>query len=360
MITPKEKNNEILIVGQGIAGTLLAYFLLKKNSLFKVVDMPLPGASSVIAAGIINPITGRRLVKSWRFDELSTFAQNTYHDIGQFLGISIYQEKNILHALPNIFKENEWERRSGYPENGSFFCKTADLGNYETIIKPPHAWGEITGSGKVDMPQLISYFRKYLLEKNLLWEEVFDFGKLKPFSNEAIYRGENFYKVIFCEGAKAKRNPFFNFLPFATTKGESLLVRIKGLTAGKMFKNKIYLVPLQDDIFWVGSSNSFGYQGVEPTSGMYDYLFNSLKEALAVPFEILSHKAGIRPTIADKRPLLGLHPIYSSLGIFNGLGTKGASLGPLFANQMASLIVDKTAPDAEVDIRRFEKATISK
>ena len=61
----------------------------------------------------------------------------------------------------------------------------------------------------------------------------------------------------------------------------------------------------------------------------------------------------IRPTVADKRPLLGLHPTLPQLAIFNGLGTKGASLGPYFAEQMTNFLLDKQDLEHEANISRF-------
>ena len=358
-MAPNSKNGTFLIVGQGIAGTLLAYFLFLKKQPFRIVDRPMPGAASSIAAGIINPITGRRMVKSWRFNQLAAHARITYHDLGQWLGITVLEDKNILRALPDIFTENEWERRSSFPENEPFFCQKADPGPYLGKVKPVRAWGELTGAAKLDMPRLIKYFRKFLNENGLLEEELFDFEKLQTNRNRAIYKGQPFEKIIFCEGAKATHNPFFNYLPHAPSKGELLLVKIKGLNARKMLKNKIYLVPLGKDIFWAGPTNEFIFENEKPTAEKGIYLKNTLSAILDTPFEIVAHHAGIRPTVADKRPLLGQHPEYPPLCIFNGLGTKGASLAPLFAQQMANFLMLDCPLNEEVNIGRFNKSSNS-
>jgi glycine/D-amino acid oxidase-like deaminating enzyme len=350
--THKHTPLPFLIVGQGIAGTLLSYFLLQKKHPFKVVDVPLPGSTSSIAAGVINPITGRRMVKSWRFDELSTFAKITYEEIGQFLGVDLFRDMNILRALPTTFDENEWDRRSGFSENLPFFSKEVDLGNYKDKI-PDIAHGEITGSAKVDLPLLIQTFRAYLIRNDLILDEKFSFGNLAFNSESTSYNGNDYDKIIFCEGFHASYNPFFNYLPFSLSKGELLLVRIKGLNVDKMLKNKIYIVPVKEDIYWVGSTNSFDYQGIDPTISQKESLKNTLSNIIKLPFEILSHQAGIRPTVADKRPLLGLHPKFKNLAIFNGLGTKGSSLGPFFAQQMAGFLLNINKLDPTVDIERF-------
>lgn len=341
-----------LIVGQGIAGTLLAYFLLQKRYPFKIIDVPLPGSTSKIAAGVINPITGRRMVKSWRFEELSAFAKTTYESIGQKLGVPLFRQMNIIRALPTTFDENEWDRRSGFSENRSFFKTEADLGNYKNKV-PDIAYGELKGSARVSLPLLIQTFRRFLIENDYFFEEKFSFEKMKISSKSVSYKGDTYEKIIFCEGFHAQQNPFFNYLPFSFSKGELLLVRIKGLEVEKMLKNKIYIVPVAEDIFWIGSTNSFDYHGINPTQTQKEFLESTLSKVIELPFEVLSHQAGIRPTVADKRPLLGLHPKFKNLAIFNGLGTKGSSLGPLFAEQMVGFLMGLNKLDPTVDIKRF-------
>ncbi len=355
MIPAEQNNGEFLIVGQGIAGSLLAYFLLKKNHPIKVIDKRLPGATSDIAAGIVNPITGRRLVKSWRFEELFAHAKKTYSDLEAFLDIPIFKEKNILRALPSVFDENEWERRSSFPENRPYFCKTAELGNYFNLTTPAHAWGELSGAAKVDLPALTAKFRSYLFENEILIEEEFDFEKMKIDKSGVRYNSFSYNKIIFCEGARVVDNPYFNYLPHSPSKGELLLVKIPNVEVDKILKNQLYLVPLGNDLYWVGSTNSFNFQGYAPTIAMREYLESTLRNILQVPFEIIKHNAGIRPTVADKRPLLGNHPQHPQLVIFNGLGTKGASLGPMFAEQMADNLLNETEIDKEADIDRFEE-----
>ncbi|MEO1260935.1 MAG: FAD-binding oxidoreductase [Bacteroidota bacterium] len=353
MNSSKTHNEPFLIIGQGVAGTLLAYFLIKEKYPFKVIDKPMEGASSSVAAGIINPVTGRRLVKSWRFDEISRFAQSTYLGLGSLLGGTFYHKKTILRALKSTFEENEWMRRSGFAEYRSYLSDSADLGSYHAKVTSPHSWGEIKGAAKLDMPELIYSFRSFLKSKNLLIEKQFDYQDLRISNDSVEYQGEQFKKVIFCEGAKAIDNPYFDFLPFSPTKGEIFIVKIDDFQAQKLLKNKIYICPLHSNRYWVGSTNSFDFEHVHPTSHCFNSLKKDLEELLLTPFEIITHKAGIRPTVSDKRPLLGVHPNYKSLYIFNGLGTKGASLGPFFANQMVQFLQDRTQLDVDVNITRF-------
>ena len=53
---------DYLIIGQGLAGSLLAWELIQRRCSVVVVDNGNENASQ-IAAGLINPITGMRFVK---------------------------------------------------------------------------------------------------------------------------------------------------------------------------------------------------------------------------------------------------------------------------------------------------------
>jgi glycine oxidase len=346
---------DFLIVGQGLAGTLLAHFLLKEKQRIAVIDQPLEGATSRIAAGIVNPITGRRLVKSWRFEEIYPFAKETYLALEKQIGISIWHERNIVRALPTVFDENEWLRRPAFEDYRSFIAGGLVTHLYPGSLRPVRAWGESRFSVQVAMPQLVSSFRNYLLRDGMLREEIFDYPALKIQKGEVFYRGLNARQVVFCEGSRAAQNPFFDYLPFAVTKGELLLIKIPGVKIEKIVKHRVFIVPLEGDLYWVGSTSRYEFEHRRPEQEKRQWLESQLKELLKVPFEVVEHLVGIRPTVFQHRPFLGTHPEYRAVSIFNGLGTKGASLGPFFAHQMAGFLLGKNTLDGEVDICRFPK-----
>ncbi|MEK7257515.1 MAG: FAD-dependent oxidoreductase, partial [Bacteroidota bacterium] len=266
---------DFLLVGQGLAGTLLAHFLLLENQRIKVIDTPLPGATSGIAAGIVNPVTGRRFAKSWRFEELRPFAKETYRSLENLLGIPIWHDRNILRALPTVLDENEWLRRSGFPDYEQYFQEPADLDGYLGKVKPVRAWGELRQAAQVAMPDLVAAFRNFLQERGLLMEEVFDYQQVEPGEGRVGYQDFSAKKIIFCEGARAIDNPFFNYLPFSVTKGELLLVRIPGARFEKMLKHHVMISAFgkpEDEIFWVGSTSRFEFEGTEPTAEKRQWL----------------------------------------------------------------------------------------
>lgn len=344
---------DYIIVGQGLAGTFLAHFLEKANQKVQLFDQTMPCAASRVAAGLINPITGRRYVKSWKIDELLPFAKKVYQELEALLGISIYAEKNLIRSLFNSREENDWFSRSGDPGYASYMADKAEIGKYATTTVPVFSYGEVEQSGRADLLSLVEAYRKLWLEKGNLIADSFDYTAIEFLEEGVRYQNFTAQKIIFCEGAKGVDNPFFGYLPFTNAKGEVLQVRIPDADFKKILKHRIFLIPLQDDLYWVGSTYDWDFKDAEPTPEGRNFLEERLKDVLKVPFEIVQHQAAIRPTVKDRRPFLGIHREFPSLAIFNGMGTKGASLGPFWAHHMADFLVNNGILDQAVDISRF-------
>ena len=358
------KNIDFIIVGQGLAGSVLAYLLLKKGQKVVVIDKYTEGSkksSSQIAAGVINPITGMRFVKSWRIDEFLPVARAFYLEIEKVLGIKIWHERLIFRILRNIEDENNWLLRSTFPDYQSYFGNNTPLVSeyYKSKFKPFYALSEVKNGAQVNLPALVQAFQQYFEQKQILLIDNFDVNELFISDNSTTYKDLKASKIIFCEGINAMRNPYFNYLPFNPDKGELLLVRIPNLDLNHIFKNKVAIVPLHDteggqkDLYWVGATNAWTFENDLPNEVNKELIINELHKILNIPFEVIDHRAAIRPTVKDRRPFLGIHPQYAPLGIFNGFGTKGASLVPFWAEHFSSFLLNGEAIENDVDIQRF-------
>lgn len=357
---------DFLIVGQGLAGTVLAWKLLERGKKIAVIDAwraDTEGGqatpSSRIAAGLINPITGWRIVKSWRIDELLPEARKTYSDLGDFLGVSLWKDRKVIRTIRNVEEENQWFLRASYPENAAY-CEREIFTNFmKNSLKDFRAFAHILKAAQVNLPLLLESFEKYLLEKKLLTKENFEYQAIQLPPNEqerVIYKNFSAQKIIFCEGAQGAQNPFFAWLPFRLDKGELLLVEIPDFMLENVFRNKLAIIPLphQKALFWVGATNEWHFSDDQPTAARLQDLESELKAILKIPFRIIAHQAAIRPTVRDRRPFVGLHPSHPSLAIFNGLGTKGTSLAPFWANHFVDFLLHKTLLESEIDIARIK------
>jgi glycine/D-amino acid oxidase-like deaminating enzyme len=187
-------------------------------------------------------------------------------------------------------------------------------------------------------------------------EEIFDINTLIITENKIQYKNINAEKIIFCDGIESYNNPYFKNLPFAPNKGEALIIEIKDFPSINIFKRGINLVPMKDNLFWVGSSYEWNFENDQPTELFRKKTELLLKEWMKSDFKIHDHIASVRPATLERKPFAGFHPLQKNVGIFNGMGTKGCSLAPYFANQFAQHIIDNSPLLPEVDIARFAKA----
>lgn len=353
---------DYIIVGQGIAGSILAHFLLENGQKVVVIDQNTEGSlsSSKIAAGVINPITGRRFVKSWRVDALLSIAKETYQALEKLLNIPIWHERRLIRTLSNPEEENNFLLRRTYPDYADYCGETkTSLKEFEGDFNAAYfnnfyAFAETKNGAQVNLPLLLSKLRTYFVENQLFINDNFSFDDLKIADNHVVYKNIKAKKIIFAEGAAAVKNPYFNWLPFNLDKGELLLVRIPNLNLTDIFKHKISIVPLHDvGLYWVGATNAWHFDNDLPTEAHKQLILNELHDILNCPFEVVAHHAAIRPTVKDRRPFIGEHQKFPVLGIFNGFGTKGASLVPFFAKQFADNLLKNVPLEREINISRF-------
>lgn len=346
---------DYLIVGQGLAGTLIAHLLQKAGRRIQVIDSGYPRAASLVAAGIIHPVTGRRYVKSWRIDELLPVAERTYRELETLLGLSIYHPRSVLRALFNAREENDWQVRAIDPAYQPYILSSekVDIGPYATHTKPVFAYGEVVRGAQVDIGRLVLAYRQRLLDQGLLIAAPFDHDQLELSAEGVRYGRWGARRIIFCEGALVRHNPYFNHLPFEGNKGETLRVEIPAADFSKILKHRIFVVPLSEGGYWIGSTSDNYFEHDAPTPQGRQHLTRRLEDLLLLPYQVIDHRAAIRPTVKDRRPMLGIHPEHPSLVLFNGLGTKGASLGPFFAKHLIEVLEEQAVPDPAVDLRRF-------
>jgi glycine/D-amino acid oxidase-like deaminating enzyme len=339
---------KILVVGQGIAGTMLAWSLRRQGAQAYLADAILPGSASAVAAGIINPVTGKRFVKSWRFDTFFPAAQNAYQALEAELGVSFWQEALIVRLLATPAEANDWSARCALPDYAHYLSELPNGGQWSPFLKPGFRFGAIRHAARVHFPILINAFREKARMEQFLLEKSIDYQDIARLKRDFDY-------LVFCEGYRAVDNPFFPNLPWQTAKGEALRIRFQprfdANGIAEMLKKTMTLVPLGDGTFWAGGSYQWHFPDLLPSAGERDFILQHLQSMLAVPFETIGHTAGIRPTVKDRRPLIGQSPVDSNVFIFNGLGTKAALLAPYWAEHLAAHFLNGKRLDSEVDIQ---------
>jgi glycine/D-amino acid oxidase-like deaminating enzyme len=317
----------ILIVGQGLAGTVLAWEFERAGIPFQIVDAGHGGASSRIAAGIINPITGQRIVKSWRVDTLLPVARESYCAFEKVLGLPLWREMRVRRLYLN-----EGERRVLAEKQAR-----GDLADYAGANDGDGFW--IEGAAQVDVGAMITAARARWLAAGVLREQRVDFATVR--------NGHEL--VIDCTGSGA--GPF-NFVPWQYSKGECLTVMIDGLAPNVVLNRGHWILPLGNRTAKVGATHCPGRRELDLTPEARVALEAGLATMTSQAYAVTEQQAGIRTYLGDKRPVVGRHPADAGLGILNGLGAKGTLFAPALARQWVHHLREGVPFDPEVDAAR--------
>lgn len=345
---------DLIIVGQGLAGTLLSWFLIKNNQKVLVADHFRTSSASRVASGISNPITGRRFVKTWMADVLFPFAEKTYRDIEQQFDVIFFEPVRIFKLLDSVKAQNDWSARCAQPEYLPYLKNDQLIHLNSSWIQNEFGAFEISGATKLDTVKFLDVCRDFLKSNNYLSEELFSFNDLTISEDSITWKGLKASKIIFCEGVAAMDNPYFKFLPFQPAKGERLKVKIEDFYPDRVINGEVFIVPESGSgEYYVGATHDWHFDDDQPSEKGLNELNANLRSFLKSPYELIGHESAIRPTVQDRRPFIGFHPEFPRVGIFNGMGTKGVSLSPFFADHFSKHILNGTPLMPEVDINRF-------
>lgn len=342
-----------LIVGQGIAGTLLSYLLYRRGYPFRIVDSGPDRSASFAAAGLVNPVTGKFFTLSWAFGQLSEAAHNIYRQLESDLGHDLLAPKVIHRAIHDTGKWNDWYARMDQPLYAPY-VHIANQSEWAGIVRPAAGIGEIRGGFQVDLRSLLSLWRARLIAEGLLIEDSFASEAVSPHRDGIVYEGEIYSAVILCDGAGSADDPALGHIPFQPVKGEALVIRLEQ-DLHTVYKDHFFLSRISPNTYWTGATYAWHAKDHLPEQSKREEICMMLDEILLVPYEVIDHRAGMRPAVRDRRPVVGSAGDDDRLLVFNGLGTKGTSLAPYCAQALVGWLLDKEAiPDA-IDVRRFKK-----
>jgi len=344
---------DAIIIGQGLAGTALSHLFISQNISFKIISADEISSSSKIAAGIINPIVTKRYVPVWRATEFMDFCHQFYTKIEENLEEEFYHQKNIYKIIGSAEEQAFYQLR---------FQKEILLKEYanEEIIKldtdkinAPFGAIELKNTSKLTVEKYLEISKNYFQKMELIFNENFNKDVLRIENNLVYYKGLIAKKIIFCEGYLAIKNDLFPKLKFNLVKGELIQFRSKELQLDKILNKQLYIVPNGDDMYTAGATYEWKELNEHVTKKGIEILQNDLSKIIKTPFEIIQSKAGIRPATIDRRPILGFLANNSCIGILNGLGTRGAMLAPLLANELLQNMVNATPIHIDCDVNRF-------
>ncbi len=330
----------VTVVGQGLAGTILAWRLLQEGGEVSVVERGDHPTASQASAGLVTPLTGRRMALSWRLPELLPAARDFYQWAGFMLGEDVFCSRTICRIFRDAAEREDWEKRAPGLENWASPVRPVDP---PRGIRAPWGFVEMTGGGVLNTERFLRLSRE-------LWmrEGRFRWGEAEPGEGR-----QEAGPVVFCTGIAAAAHPAFAWLEFRPAKGETLNLRIRGFSEERVWNRAgQWLLPLGGEYYRCGATYSWDRLDSEPSREGRAVLERRLREYLDLPWEVAGQNAAIRPVIRRSRVVLGRFPGISDTWIFNGLGSKGALTAPFFAGQLARCLLRGEPIDAEVDLQR--------
>lgn len=339
-----------LIIGAGLSGITVAAHLIKRNQKVTLIDNGV-NHSSIIAAGMINPLVFRRMNKGWRVDDCMPYLREFYTEMEGETDSKFFHPIQIRRMFSTEQERDLWLDKQELSEFESYMFKVTEEDNtYDKAINK-FGSGRLKQGAYVNTEIFLSELKEWIANKANLLQKQFEYNKLTG-SN---YDGLDYDHIIFCEGYMGVDNPWFGNLPLGQNKGETLTIESDAIPEDESVNRKCFILPLGKHQFKVGSTYEWNNNSTEITEEGRNAILEKMSYLTDAPIKVIDQGAGVRPTVSDRRPLIGTHPEYKNYHIFNGLGTKGYLLAPLMSKEFVDYLIEGKELHPEVNINRFNK-----
>ena len=344
---------DYLIIGSGLAGISFSEIALKNGKSIRVLNDNSQN-SSKIAAGLYNPVILKRFSEVGQAKEHLLVMNEFFSELEKKLNTKFDFKTPILRKFFSVEEQNNWFAASDKVNLASYLSTQIISKKYQSIDSP-FGYGEVLQTGYIDTALVLEKYHEYLLKEQLLIEETFDYTLLEEEPNGIRYKDIQAKHIIFAEGFGIHANPYFKHLPLDGTKGELLIIKAPQLNLDAILNTSVFILPLGNDLFKIGATYNWEDKTNLPTEEGKRELVERIKEIITCDFEIVNHFAGVRPTVKDRRPLVGTYTNHNSIHVLNGLGTRGVMLGPAMAKILFDHIEYQIPLEKAIDIKRFEK-----
>jgi len=343
---------DFLIVGQGLAGSLLAKELLRRGRTVHVVDDLWKSSSSQVAAGLMTPLTGRRFTLTKDYPELFVVAKARLTELGVFRPIQVYR----------MFVDDE-QRAKGLKRTECRSCQpfiervTSAQGELDTGLTDAFG-GALMNGAWVDLPKLMSDVRAELVAAGSLTEANFEPADVTSSADGITWRQVQAGAIIYCDGYKSAQRGPFKYLPWQPAKGEAITIHTSVADKPFILNREGWALPLGQGVWRTGTNWQWDQLDEAPTELQKEKLIRRFRSYFGqeVQVDVTAHIAGVRPCTSDNHPFLGAHPTQPRTFLFNGLGPRGTVWAPLMADEMAAYLCEGRALRKECDLARFPAA----
>lgn len=344
---------DYLIIGSGLAGISFAETCLLNRKTIMVINNTSQNSTS-IAGGLYNPVVLKRFTKIWEAEAQLNISIPFYKNLENKLNEKFLFEIPLLRKLNSIEEQNNWFTASDKPTLSNYLNTNLETLQNEFIANN-YKFGKVNHAGFLDTKKLKKTYSEYLISKNKYTESTFDYFQLHIEEDFIQYKNIKAKQIVFTEGFGLHSNPYFNNLPLDGTKGELFIIKAKNLHLDKIINSSIWILPIGNDLYKVGATYNWADKTTNQTEEGKKELLSNLNELISCEFEIIEHLAGIRPTVKDRRPLLGRHHEHKNLYVLNGMGTRGVLFAPYLSDKLFQYIENNIELENEISINRIYK-----
>ena len=342
----------VLIIGQGIAGSVLALRFYKAGIPFLVIDDGHKTSSSTKAAGLYNALVYKRGNLTWRANDFFQECEDFYAAWEKELKKEFLHKTSLYRRIHDAEEYNDWSVRKADPERAPFIEGQVSADSFPSSLNLPFGLCKVKG-GWLDVNLFLRSVKAFLIDKKCYECHAVNLSELEPYAGTWRWQKNSFSKVILCTGYRSAQDErYFPDLPFSLAKGHLLTIKAAQLQLNKVINANVFIIPLGEDLYKVGSTFSWKNLNEEVEEEEVEKLVNEFKRLCSSPFEIINEEAGVRPAVQDQQPLIGESQKYRGIWHFGGFGSRAVLTCPVLASQFIELLKGEMQRDPEVDINR--------
>lgn len=290
--------------------------------------------------------------RTWLADRLFPKLHAFYREAENTLGQKFFFPMEIYRPFVSVSEQNDWIAKSAQEGYEKYIRSISAETKHGAFVYDVFGGIELLNSGYLDVKGFLESTKSFLERNQMFENNVFEDSDLKIQPYNISYKKVKATKIIYCNGREAMKSRYFDWLPFRPVKGEILITAFEK-PLEKIYNRGVFMVPNQDGYSRVGATYDWRNLNSEPTEEAKKELLEKLMKLSPMSFEVKGQLAGVRPATKDRKPFIGIHPQHKPLGIFNGLGTKGVSLAPYFAENFIDFLESKAELVPEVDVFRY-------
>lgn len=342
------KNVDYIIVGDGYAALFFAHQLTQNNKSFVIFSESHKSASQ-ISAGIINPVVLKKFTTFWLAQEQLDFLKTSLTEIEKYTGENYLINASIHRIFHDENEQKLWLKKSQTPELFSFLHSHF---KHLEDIKNDFNTGMVNQSARLNVQGFFKDLLQFHENNSQLIKDKFNYNELNV--ENSVYKDIQFKNVVFCEGMSVKNNPYFSDIPVIPNKGHHIRVKLsQPIPENITIKKKHFLFPLHNSLYFYGGTYDREQLHEHIDQSAVEQLQNGLSEFYLNDFDIEEIHFGFRPTVKDRRPIVGRHPEHHNLYVFNGLGARGILNGCYFSKSLYEFIENNIPLPEEISLERF-------